>query len=184
MDELYDKFVKVYHEEIAKFLKVAKVAPKSRKSLRHVKKPYWNEDLSVLWDEFHQAEPKYIKMDRGEREYQSSRTDFLQKQKIFDKANKKARRSFQRRQIYDLEEANTNDPIAFWRHINSLGPRKSSGIPCEVWGDDGSIITNHDDVLNKWKKDFGSLLTPPSGTLNNRDYLKNTLNFQTWKESQ
>ena len=55
-----------------------------------------------------------------------------------------------------------NDPIAFWRFINNLGPKKSSGIPWEVWGDEGNVITNHDYVLDKWKKEFQSLLTPPS----------------------
>ena len=61
VDIVYDQFVKVYHEEISNFLKVAKVATKSRKSLRHVKKPYWNEHLSVLWQSFHEAELKYLK---------------------------------------------------------------------------------------------------------------------------
>ena len=91
VDDLYDNLVHVYHEEVSKFLKIAKVATNSRRSLRHVKKPYWNETLSELWYEFHNAELKYVKMNRSDTEYQSSRLDFLNKQRTFDKENKRCR---------------------------------------------------------------------------------------------
>ncbi len=162
VDDIYEELVRVYHEEVSNFLKVAKVAPKSRKMLRHVKKPYWNDMLSELWHEFHVAELRFVKMDRKDEEYQEAKTDFLSKQKTFDKVNKKCRRFHQRSQMYALEEANTNDPTAFWHYINNLGPKKTSGIPWEVWGEDGEVVTDHEQVLNKWKNEFESLLTPPS----------------------
>ena len=64
--------------------------------------------------------------------------------------------------MYDLEAANCNDPVAFWRHIADLGPKKKSAIPWEVYvGEDNSIVTDHNIVLDKWKNDFHGLLTPP-----------------------
>ncbi len=39
---------------------------------------------------------------------------------------------------------------------------KKSNIPLEVYCEDGETITeDHQDVLNRWARDFGSLLTPP-----------------------
>ena len=87
--------------------------------------------------------------------------DFLTKHKTFDKLLKKKRKSYQRSEIYSLEKANTNDPVAFWRHIASLGPKGSSGIPMEVYDGEGNIVNECDVVMNKWKEDFEGLLKAP-----------------------
>ena len=63
--------------------------------------------MTNLWLSFHEAEKKYVNVSHKDKEYQGLKLDFFQKQKAFDKENKKARRSFQRKQMYALEEEKT-----------------------------------------------------------------------------
>ena len=53
---MYDKLVKMYHKELSCFLKEAKRTQNSKQRLRHTKKPYWDENLSILWADFHTEE--------------------------------------------------------------------------------------------------------------------------------
>ncbi len=161
VDKVYDQMLTMYHTEISCFLKEAKPAQNSKKKLRHMKKPYWDETLSALWIEFHNAEKLFVKAKRNSQGYKTLSEDFIRKQKTFDKALRKAKRSFQRRQVYDLEEVNCNDPTAFWKHINNLGPKKKSNIPWEVLNHEGDIVSDHEYVLDRWKMEFENLLKPP-----------------------
>ncbi len=161
VDSFYENFADMYHHELSCFLKEVKPTKKSKKAVRHTKKPYWTETLSELWSDFHKAEKLFVKARRNDQRYENLQNQFFVKQKIFDKELRKAKRSFQRKQMYDLEEINTNDPTAFWKHINNLGPKKKSNIPWEIINEHGDIITDHDIVLGKWKHDFEHLLKPP-----------------------
>ena len=80
---------------------------------------------------------------------------------MFDKELRKSKRSFQRRQMHDLEEINSNDPTAFWKYINNLGPKKKSNIPWEIVDEHDNLVTEHDIVLERWKHDYEHLLKPP-----------------------
>ena len=53
IDCMYDKFVKMYHAEMATFMKEVKKTPKCQKFLRYTKRPYWDEELSEPWNIFH-----------------------------------------------------------------------------------------------------------------------------------
>ncbi len=162
IDTIYSDFVKMYHDEMSIFLKEINTTKRSKKAVRWTKRPYWDEELSETWDQFHKAEKLYLRTGKHDRTYVTAKNDFLSKQKLFDKMLKRKRRSFQCSQVYDLEKANTSDPTAFWNHIASLGPKSSSKIPWEVYGTNNEILTDHDSVLNKWKYDFEGLFTPPA----------------------
>ena len=67
--------------------------------------------------------------------------------------------------MLDLEKANVSDPTAFWEFIQNIRKNKKSEIPNEVYCEDGiSTTCDLQDVLNRWVRDFGSLLTPPEST--------------------
>ena len=153
--------IAMYHTEMSCFMKELKPTQKSKRKLRHTKKPYWDENLSALWSDFHKAEKLFVKAKRNSPGYSVLSNDFFTKQKVFDKALRKAKRSFQRKQVYDLEDVNCNDPTAFWKHINSVGPKKKSNIPWEILNDEGDIVCDHEYVLNRLKLDFENLLKPP-----------------------
>ena len=42
---------------------------------------------------------------------------------------KKEKRIFQQNKCDEIERLNTNDPRAFWREIQQLGPKSTSNIP-------------------------------------------------------
>ncbi len=162
LDELYDRIVDMYYSEMDKFLKEIKKAPASGKKVRHTKKPYWTEELSALWKEYHTCEKEYLSTPEGSLNLTNSRDRFRTAQSRFNKTLKKARRAFQRQQVYNLEECNTADPIEFWNSIARMGPKRRTGIPWEVVNEEGETVTDKKQVLQRWMSDFCGLLTPPS----------------------
>ena len=118
--------------------------------------------MSLSWKEFHEAEKAYLQVTKRHGDHNTLKIDFLGKQKIFDKLLKKKKRSFQRSEVHNLDKANTSNPVAFWKHIWSLGLRGSSTIPMEVYDDKGNIVEEDGAVLNKWKTDFEGLLKTPT----------------------
>ena len=43
LDNAYDKYVRTYHEEVAKHLRILDSTPMSKKLARHSPKPYWSD---------------------------------------------------------------------------------------------------------------------------------------------
>ena len=164
LDQIYDKIVDLYYAEMDKFLKEVKKAPASGKRVKHTKKPYWSEDLSMLWKHYHTCEKVYLSTPSNSRQLGNIREDFISAQNVFSKALKKAKRAFQRQQVYNLEKSNTSDPVEFWNSITCMGPKRSSGIPWEVVNENGESVTNKQQVLHRWMIDFRNLLTPPEAT--------------------
>ena len=160
-DTLYDSMVDMYMKEMAEFLQEIKKTPKSKKVVRFTSYAFWDERLSEAWKAYHVAEKVYLKSSRNIPEYNDLRRDFLHKQRLFDKDFKKKKRSFERRRVYDLEEANTSDPNEFWKHIKKLGSNRKTGIPWEVVDSEVNVECDHEKVLDRWKHDFCELLTPP-----------------------
>ncbi len=162
MDEIYAQFVNMYHEEMGLFMKEISTTKNSKKAIRWTRRPYWDNDLSLSWQEFHRAEKAYLHATRRHKDFDTLKRNFLVKQKAFDKMLKKKKRSFERSEVYSLEKANINDPVAFWRHITSLGPRSSNKIPMEVYDEEGNVVTDTEAVLDRWKGDFEGLLQAPA----------------------
>ncbi len=162
LDEVYEELVEAYHLEMQQFLKIIENTPKSKKSVRHTKKPYWSELLGELWKVLHEKEKAYVHCKRGNVAYTRLREEFISAQRAFDKCLKKEKRHFERSRVFNLEKANTENPVEFWKFISNLGPKKVTKPIWEVYGDDGDIVSDKTSVLNKWRDDFRSLLTPPT----------------------
>ena len=86
--------------------------------------------------------------------------DYCIQRKTFDRLNRKYKRQFQaqeRQKIEDkLSEINQHD---FWKSIGKIGiaNERKNCIPLAVLDNDGSIKTDKNYVLNKWKNDFHTL---------------------------
>ncbi len=161
LDTLHDKYVEAYYAEMSEFFKEINSTPQCRKSLCHAPKPYWNSELSELWKLYFIAEKVFVNMRKDDPRYDFVTREFRQKRRAFEKKLRSEKRSYLRRQVYDLEKANTSNPSEFWRTIENLGPKKKRKIPTEVLLEDGSVSDIFDDVLSKWRRDFQELLTPP-----------------------
>ena len=129
IDLIYEDFVEMHMSEMSKFMKELDQTPRAKKFLGHSRKPYRTEMLTEKWKECHEAERVYEKANKDEygNIAPKSRSEFLYRK--FDKLVKKAKRSHERSKVYNLEKANSEDPIAFWRTIQQLGPKKLSNIP-------------------------------------------------------
>ncbi|CAC5370484.1 unnamed protein product [Mytilus coruscus] len=60
----------------------------------------------------------------------------------------------------ELCAVQNGNPLEFWKKIGRIGVgnERQKSIPMEVLQDDGSICTDTDVVLNKWKISFDNLL--------------------------
>ncbi len=60
----------------------------------------------------------------------------------------------------DLLTLNTRDPKQFWDKVNVLGPNfKKKDIPLETVLEDGQVIRDTEEVLEKWKCDYEQLFS-------------------------
>ena len=160
LDTVYTNFVDVYICEMKKYMKVVGATPKSKKLFKHKLKPYWSEELEQKWCIFHEAEKLYRKCPKQSPGYVDLRKRFIDSQNDFDKSLRCTKRSYNRRQIYELEKANVSNPTEFWKFIARLGPKTKKSIPWEVVMNDGNVLTEHSEELDARIEAFHSLLTP------------------------
>ena len=98
----------------------------------------------------YEAEKRFVKADKHSHEYSSILADFRERRQTFDKTLRREKWSYQRREVYNLEKSNTQNPIEFWRTIKNLGPKKKHKIPLEVVLEDGSVSDSYDDIMYRW----------------------------------
>ena len=131
IDVFYDDMLSQIFIEMDEYIEYYKVYANARKRLK-IQKPYWNDDLMDAWKTMVRAEKSLRKnINRSLRSY--LRSDFLTKQKQFDKLLRQTERRYNRQKAFDIEQINTKNPTEFWRQINDLGPKKSQKIPMEVY---------------------------------------------------
>ena len=97
LDNIYDRYVKVYHDEMGKHLRELDQTPKSKRLARHSPKPYWSDHLTELWQTCHEAEKLYERADSRSPGYigLKDRSNFLYRK--LNRDIKKARRNFERK---------------------------------------------------------------------------------------
>ena len=133
---------------------------------RRSAKPWWNDDLSYLWNETCLAEKHWLnhKMSSGKREL---RAIFISKRKLFNKNVQKAKRRYWYELQTDLVKQSNEDPQSFWKTIGKVGVAfdKRKKIPMQIVGENGEIITDKNVVLNKWKNSFSDLFSQQDDTM-------------------
>ena len=155
VDDCYDKITKLILSETDKSSVSGKGMCKNTKI-----KEYWDLELAVKWKQMQVCERdfrKYSRLNKVNRAGQvAMRQKFYKAQKAFDKLLNKKKRAFAKGLLLEIEKYNFNNPNAFWRCLNQLGPTKTSEIPWEV-EIDGTVIADHDQVLEKWRIEYEKL---------------------------
>ena len=104
-----------------------------------------------------------------------TKNDYACKRKHFDKCVKKAKRKFQLDEQKRLGEKplNSDNPKECWRKIGEIGManERKQKIPLEVIDDDGNLLTNKTEVINRWKYDYGHLYNKNDNTNFDSDHL-------------
>ncbi len=60
----------------------------------------------------------------------------------------------------ELMQLNSSDPREFWKRIGKIGvaAERRTNIPWEVVNEEGLIVTDEREVLDKWRNDYSGLL--------------------------
>ena len=160
LDVMYTDFVKVIKKEMCEKLpsRNYRINSSTNNKRRRCKKPWWNMELTELWNEVCVAETSYLKADRNNQK-QQLRHEYVLKRKKFDKKVQQCKRSY----WYQLQEdltSSCSNPKEFWRKIGKIGvgAERQRNIPMEIKLNDGSVCTDRETVLNKWKNDFSLML--------------------------
>ena len=167
VDELYDGVLSDVFAEMDAHIEYRYASKHSRKHYKN-HKPFWNSDLTDTWKTMVKAEKMFTNSIRNTGLSKSLRKDYLSKRKIFDKLLRKTERQYYRDKALEIESINTSNPTEFWKYVNSLGPKRKSNIPMEVYDkcDSENVIkiTDKQAVLDRWKDDFHGLYNMPDDT--------------------
>ncbi|XP_033730266.1 uncharacterized protein LOC117319595, partial [Pecten maximus] len=123
-----------------------------------------NDELKSKWNSVATKERAWLRcIDTNKSQKRRLKQLFCTERKEFDKLHRKVKRQFQAKQVNDLhdilEQPNSRD---FWKDIGNIGiaNHRTSHIPLFVKDDDGNIISNTHDVLERWRTDYESLYAP------------------------
>ena len=157
IDTTYQELLDIIYDEMNSQLQYKDYTP-GTKSRRKYSKPYWNDDLQLLWTKTRDAEKKYLKWrgDNTQRNYLRRR--FLEHRKHFDKELRLTKRWDNALQRDHIQQLRTDDPKGFWDAIRKLGPGNATHLNTDkVKLDHGSTSMDPKLVMAKWKTDFEAL---------------------------
>ena len=131
---------------------------------RRFGKPWWSVNLTELWNKVCKAERTWL-LCTSKSDKANFKTQYVAARKQLDREVQRSKRfywfNFQSQLV---EECNTGDEN-FWRTICrvGVGQTQKRRIPMEVVLENGEISRESTVVLEKWKRDFSSLLNTQHG---------------------
>lgn len=162
VDSLYLEFVDMMRTEMHSKLKhtTKRIQTGVNNKKRKLKKQWWNEQLTDLWNAMCTVEKRMIQS-HGIRRC-ALRKEFKDKRKIFDTAVQKAKRKFLKDKQVELENLVNANQNGFWKRIGKIGigQERKKDIPMEIVLEDGKVSNNVNTVLEKWQSAFQDLLNP------------------------
>ena len=107
INSIYDNICNIYYNEMDSKLKY--FDSRSPKRARRTLKPWWNEDLTSLFDQYRISEKLYLKCSYR---IEKSRLllDFRKKRKLLDKFYNKAKRQYKEDVKIGIAESETKKP--------------------------------------------------------------------------
>ena len=166
INSIYDEFCETVKSEMHSKLpkNVIKLKTGLSNKRRRVKKPWWTDQLSELWNRWCEAENWW--RDAHQQHKAHLKANMKIHQTAFDRAVQRAKRNYWVKQQEELLHAHSNDSKQFWKKIGKIGTgnERCKIIPFEARLEDGSINKDPKVVLEKWKKDYEGLLNPPADT--------------------
>ncbi len=178
VDHMYDKVVRTIFDEMQnKLTPISKTGRRKNTPFR----PYWCAELSDLWRKTYDSERIYVKFKGHRTVKEQLRQNFISNRNNFDKTLRQKQRAYRRGLLVDMEECDTSNPRKFWKHIHSLGPRKSSSIPWEVYDSDGNITCDKNTVLKTWEREYNCLFNDNNGIYDD-DFLRDILSTKAHLE--
>ena len=127
---------------------------------RRIRKPWWTENLTSIWNELCLHEKKMLKCSCNKRKIKE---EFLSQRRLFNAEVQRAKREYWKKKQAELGELESTDPKMFWKEIGKIGvgQDRSKEVPMEVKLSNGNLSNNVNDVLKIWKTGFENLLNGP-----------------------
>ena len=144
---------------------------------KRTRKPWWNEQLTELWNEMCKEERKWLRAHGYDKKRQ--RKVFIEKRRAFDRKVQFFKGQQWKRSQFELIDSCNNDTEEFWKKIGRLGVgfERKQNIPMEIKKDNGSISNNINDIKLKWKTHFCDLLNPNENESDN-SFINNDSDIQ------
>ena len=162
IDGIYSDFVNILHTEMDKSLKYRDTRTSRTVANKHRRRPYWNDNLSMLWNEARTAEKCYLSCKSNIQKSHLLRM-YKDKRHIFDRALRK-----QERQYYNMSRNQIDtEPHSLWNYMKKLGPDRHTNVYDTVLLDDGTETSDPGKIREKWKHDFELLF---NGISNSGDF--------------
>ena len=148
-------------------------------------KPYWNEELSVLWKKLVTSRKNYDKCKSTStgREIRNKLQEYKLTRKAFDRQLRREERRYRRGLMEEIESVQSNNPTVFWDHVNKLGPKRKSKIPLEIYDGEGNVDGDLENVLKKWESEYSKLYTGPDKDFNVEWYNTCMIDKMVYEES-
>ena len=167
IDGIYKEIVSIVKTEMQDKLehRKIKISVGTDNKHRRSRKPWWNEELTVLWNNLCEAEKIMLKCKSRNRSH--PRSIYTQLRKHFNRECQRAKRLYLRSKQNDLESLVTlNNHSTFWKEIGKIGIGKErrKNISMEVITRDGSVSDEKSVVLDTWRNSFCKLLNAASST--------------------
>lgn len=160
LDIAYNAWCDIIKSEMYSKLKYKTIDPGVNSVKRNKsRKPWWNDNLTELWQTLHEAERKWLKCSNRAQKVELKHR-YVYCRKIFDREVQRSKRSYLLKVQNDLLSDLNCDQNQFWKRIGKTGiiSDRSKRIPMQVTLNDGSISSDVKIVLQKWQKEFSSLL--------------------------
>ena len=168
MEKVYLDFVSLVKDEMRDKLnhRTVKAVIGNNNKKRKVKKPWWTDDLTALWNNTCKAEKEMLNYKAAKK--RCLRAVYVGERKRFDRECQKAKRKHQRRIHEQIQSLDNTNHHAFWKKIGKIGmgKEKQNNIPMEVILPCGNISYDIAMIFETWKKHFNELLNLRSGCLN------------------
>jgi hypothetical protein len=167
LDNAYNELVVTLKEEMQEKLawKNININNGVNNKRRRVKKPWWTDQLCVLWNSVCSAERDMLRS-KNRSDKSKKRQIFLTKRKSFDRETQRCKRQHWRNNIQKIDNLEQTDGKHFWKEIGriSVGQERRKHIPMEIVLPDGSISRDTDTVLSGWETCFSTMFNPPGST--------------------
>ena len=171
LDKAYSEFCGIVKTDMYQKLEHKVVLPGNNTNRkRRLRKPWWNDNLTRLWNEVCQAESNWLKAPCRSSIRKNLKVEFIHKRKAFHRSVQQSKRKFWQKQQDYIMSIHRNNKKEFWREIGKIGigDERVKSIPFEIVMPDGSVCNDHSVVMNRWKSDFESLLNKQEVDLNDQ----------------
>ena len=166
LDNKYDDFISLIINEMYRKVNHKKIKIKEGQSnkKRRLRKPWWSNELSAIWNELCLKEKAVTKAEGNKK--RPKRELFLRQRKLFNREVQRAKRSYWRKRQLEIAQLETSDQKAFWKEIGKIGiaQERRNQIPMEVLLESGEVSTDPKHVLQTWKTSYEQLLNQNAET--------------------